>query len=71
MATYKQVQANVLRHYGFKPRTCWIAHVKEMSGLPVKRAWNRRGPGRKVPCPPRKAEPIWEALRQLGEPLGE
>jgi len=33
MATYKQIQEYVKRKYGFVPKSCWIAHVKEMNGL--------------------------------------
>lgn len=65
MTTYKQIQAYVRERYGFQPKTCWIAHVKEMHGLPVRRAWNRQGPGRQVPCPAEKVEPIREALRHF------
>jgi hypothetical protein len=66
MATYKQIGHHVKMHYGFAPKSCWIAHVKELSGLPVKRAWNRSSQGRKVPCPPDKVEPIRAALRHFG-----
>ena len=58
MATYKQIQAYVLRHHGFKPNTPWIAHVAEMSGLPVKRTRNRRGRVREEPCPREKVGPV-------------
>jgi hypothetical protein len=66
MATYKQIQDWVKKEYGFDPKTCWIAHVKELSGLPVRRAWNRRGAKRENPCPPEKVESIREALRHFG-----
>lgn len=66
MATYKQIQAWVAQHYGFTPKTCWIAHVKEMVGLAPRRAPNRKGPGRVRPCPPDKVEPIRAALKHFG-----
>lgn len=57
MATYDQTRQDVWRHSGFDPKTCWIAHVKELHGLPVRRASNRRGSAREVPCPDdKKAE---------------
>lgn len=66
MCTYREIQLYVKARYGFEPRTCWIAHVKELSGIPVRRAWNRKPDGRAVPCPPNKVEPIQEAFRHFG-----
>jgi hypothetical protein len=66
MATYDQIRANVRSYSGFDPKTCWIAHVKELNGLPVARAWNRRGSSRDVPCPPERRPAIEAALRRLG-----
>lgn len=67
MATYKQIQKYVKEEYGFKPKTCWIAHVKEMAGLPVKKAWNRKSEKkRENPCPDSKVEPIMVAFRHFG-----
>ena len=66
MATYKQIQAWVKQQYGFLPKTCWIAHVKHMSGLPMRAAPNRQGEERVEPCPPEKVEPIRAALRHFG-----
>lgn len=43
MATYKQIQTWVKQQYGFTPETCWIAHVKELMGLSVRSAPNRKG----------------------------
>jgi hypothetical protein len=66
MATYDQIETYVNDQFGFKPKSCWIAHVKEMSGLLVRRAWNRTSAKRRVPCPPDRSEPIKEALRYFG-----
>jgi len=65
MASYKDIQAYVRKHYNFQPKTCWIAQVKEMSGLQVRRAWNRRSDQREEPCPPDKVDPIVQALRHF------
>ncbi len=65
-ATYKQIQEYVRPRYRFVPKTCWIAHVKELCGLPVRKAPNRmNGQERKHPCPEGKRLPIWDALRDL------
>jgi hypothetical protein len=45
-------------------KDCFIAHVKEMNGLPVPRAWNRRDP-RSIQCPPEKIAPIEAALMRF------
>lgn len=66
MATYKQIQDWVKARYGFIPKTCWIAHVKHISGLPMRVAHNRIGEERVVPCPPEKMGPIQDALRHFG-----
>jgi hypothetical protein len=64
MASYKEIQRYVKANSGFTPKTCWIAHVKEICGLAVKRAWNRSG-ARMVPCPQDKVAPIKEAFRHF------
>lgn len=66
MATYKQIQDWVKQQYGFAPKTCWIAHVKQLSGLPMRQAPNRKGEERIFPCPPEKMAPIRAALRHFG-----
>jgi len=66
MATYKEIQKWVKKNYGFVPKTCWIAEVKEISGLPVRKVHNRRGAERVNPCPPEKAEAIRMAMSHFG-----
>jgi hypothetical protein len=66
MATYDQIRADVRIHAGFDPKTCWIAHVKELNGLHVRPSWNRRSVSRQVPCPPERRSAIEAALRRLG-----
>ena len=57
----------VQRHHGFIPKTGWIAHVKEVHGIPTRRGANRACRDRDVePCPPEKREAIEEALRHFG-----
>jgi len=62
MATYIEIQAWVMQHYGFTPKTCWIAHVKSLSGIKVRQAPNRLGAGRVAPCPNDKIPAIRAAL---------
>lgn len=47
MATYKEIQGYVKETYGFSPKTCWIAHMKEVCGIPVKNAPNRISPSQR------------------------
>jgi len=66
MATYKQIQSWVKNEYGFVPKTCWIADVKHKSGLPMRKAPNRKGSERVYPCPPEKEKAVRAALRHFG-----
>jgi hypothetical protein len=66
MATYAAIQSWVHQRHGFAPKTCWIAHGKEMAGVPVRRAWNRGWHERTNPCPPEKLPAIMAAFRHFG-----
>lgn len=64
MATYRQIQEWVKARHRFEPKTCWIAHVKELCGLQPRKASNRKDPEvRANPCPPERVEPIKSALK--------
>jgi hypothetical protein len=66
MGTYLEIQTYVANKYGWKPKTCWIAHAKELGGLEVPPAPNRKGKERMNPCPPDKLPAIREALEHFG-----
>jgi hypothetical protein len=66
MATYEEIQQYVKANYGFKPKTCWIADVKEQCGIQRREAWNRQGLERTNPCPVTKIECIKDAFRHFG-----
>ncbi len=66
MATYKQIQAETKRQYGFVPKTCWIADVKAELGLISRVAANRiDSHGRKHPCPEEKRLNIARVISTL------
>lgn len=66
MATYKQIQQYVKETYGFIPKTCWIAHMKEVLGLESKVAFNRININERThPCPENKQRYIEEAFRHF------
>ncbi|MBR9830073.1 MAG: hypothetical protein GYB41_15790 [Oceanospirillales bacterium] len=67
MVTYKNIQDDVKASHGISIKTCWIAHVKELNGLPLCKANNRISENdRKYECPD-KVRPIIEAsMRKLG-----
>lgn len=66
MATYKQIQEYVKDNYGFVPKTCWIAHMKEIYGIYVKNAPNRISPdNREKPCPIDKQKYIKKAFEHF------
>ena len=67
MATDAAIQKFVQRQQGFIPKMGWIAHVKEIHGIPTRRGANRARRARDVePCPAEKREAIEEALRHFG-----
>jgi hypothetical protein len=67
MATYREIQDDTRAQHGRVVKTCWIAHVKELNGLPLRRASNRRSPDEHVhPCPPKVRPIIEESMRRLG-----
>jgi hypothetical protein len=66
MATYKQIINDVKAHSSKSIKTCWIAHVKELNGLPLKKAPNRHLPDKRVePCPPHIRPLIEESMKRL------
>ena len=65
VATYKQIQHWVREYLGWTPKTCWIAHCKELAGIPVKRAHNRQESHRAEPCPVNKRSAILAAFQHF------
>ena len=66
MATYAEIKRVAEEIGEFNVEICWIAHVKEQMGLPVRRAWNRQDASHRVkPCPPEKKAAIVAAMRRL------
>lgn len=66
MATYKEIQSYVKETYNFIPKTCWIAHMKEVCGLPVNQSPNRYSTDKRVaPCPSNKMEAIRNAFKHF------
>ena len=65
MATYKQIQGRIRQKHGWVAQTCWIAHCKELKGLPLGQTHNRTG-AREKPCPVDKRPAIYEAFRHFG-----
>src|SRR5262245_32998458 len=63
--TYGDIRAWVYSHYGFSPRTGWIAHVKELSGLKLRAAHNRRVSSRVDSSSPERRSAIQDALRHF------
>ncbi len=67
MATYCDIQNYVKEKFNVSIKTCWIAHVKVLNGLPMRRAPNRISSNIRVfPCPPDKRILIEEAMLKLG-----
>jgi hypothetical protein len=67
MATYKQIQGYIKEICGYTPKTCWIAHAKELYGLNPNIAPNRHAEGiRMHPCPPEKQNYLRNAFIHFG-----
>ena len=66
MATYKQIQEYVKTNYGYVPKSCWIAHMKEILGLNPREAYNRYESTRRThPCPVNKQKDLEEAFKHF------
>lgn len=65
LPTVVAIQIAVREMYGFQPKPCWIADVKEQLGYSVRPAWNRQGAERLIPCPAKKIAPIRETILRL------
>lgn len=66
MATYKEIQEHIKSKHGFTVKTCWIADMKEICGLPKRIAPNRISQDSKVqPCPEDKKIVIIEAFKHF------
>ena len=64
MVTYKDIQDKIREQYNFVPQSCWIAHVKEMCGVKIRKVHNRHG-RRKKPCPDKYVDNIRKVLIEL------
>jgi hypothetical protein len=65
-ATYQDTQKWVQQEFGLKPKTCWIAHCKEIYGFPLVTAPDRQGEEPIEPCPPEKRPAIKKSLHHFG-----
>lgn len=66
MATYKEIQEYIKQKYGYTPKSCWIAHMKEVCGLHPRIAHNRFSPNSRTnPCPPDKQDDLKEAFKHF------
>lgn len=66
MATYKQIQEYIKENYSYIPKSCWIAHMKEICGLKPKISSRRNSPDSRVhPCPETKQNDIIETFKHF------
>ncbi len=64
LATYKQIEAHMREKYGYTPKSCWIAHMKEICGLKPKTSSRRYSPDSRVqPCPESKQNDFRETFK--------
>jgi hypothetical protein len=66
MATYKEIQDYIKDKHQINVKTCWIAHVKEIMGIQMRKAPNRiSGTERVSPCPQKHVQIIIDALNHF------
>lgn len=68
MATYREIENYVRNNFGFVPKTCWIADVKNSFGLTTRVAPNRHSLIKRTnPCLSEKRQFIIKAMKALGD----
>ena len=65
MASYKEIKNFIQEKHGCKVKSGWIAHGKEVFGVAVKRAPNRKTDVRLWPCPEKNLPLIKEAFEHF------
>lgn len=66
MASYDEIKDYVYEKYGFVPKSCWIADMKDACGIPVRMSAQRKSPEqRNYPCPQGKRQAIEDAFRHF------
>jgi hypothetical protein len=64
--TYQAIIDFVMNKHGKKMQTCWIAHAKEINGLPLITNNDRqKGQLRVKPCPDKQLKWIEEAFKHF------
>lgn len=64
MTTYKDIENYIKEKYQVYIKSCWIAHVKELQGIQMRKAPNRISQTKRVnPCPERYIPIIIETLQ--------
>ena len=66
MTTYRKIQEETKRRFGFVPKTRWIADIKARFGLTMRIAPNRQGEDRVHPCPSDKQPALIQVMRSQG-----
>lgn len=65
-ATYAEIKAYVLEHYGFKVSSLYIAQIKDKHGIKERENYNiGEGKSKELICPPEKEEAITNALKHF------
>ena len=64
MTSYLEIKEYVKKNHNKNIKSGWIAHAKEIYGIPIKQAGNRKG-DRKWPCPKKNLPLIKEAFEHF------
>ena len=66
MTSYHEIRKYVQEKYGFYAKNTYIAHAKEVYGLPIKKSANRKGKERRWPCPEKRLVELKDAFVHFG-----
>lgn len=66
MASYDEIKDYCYENYGFIPKSCWIADMKQKCGIPVRISPQRKTPDSPAyPCPQNRQKAIIEAFQHF------
>lgn len=67
MAIYKQIQEYIKKTHDVSIKSCWVAHAKEICGIPTRKANNRKNVNERLyPCPDDEFQLIKATFKKFG-----
>jgi len=66
MPSNNEIRDYLKKNYDYNPKNVYIAHAKEILGIPVKKAPNRKEGERRYKCPNNRLLIMQEAFQHFG-----